>query len=483
MAKSRGTRFHNSLIALLLLRVWSSLPAVPAFVLGRARVGERIILPSGRIRKDKIDSQSVQPFISARFATTGSPDLTSKDPFRVLGIEPTADKKEIKRAYKKLALRYHPDVVSKDVDKRTASDRFAKINWAYETLSGKNGGRGSGSSTGSSSYSSTASSAWTPPHRRTSGSSPSSSSNDWRDFMPKYEDEDYDTDGDSFGAIFSDLITGIGTSSGGSGIFRDFVEFLENNFDGYSSGGASSDDARLRVLLQTGSVDDVGDEMDETDLVVQQLSTKLRQIDDELVTKTADLNLVSRFSERIELEETIQELQARKKVVDDYLKRAKKRLLALQNRYKELIVAGRNDSRAGGRRSSGTEAKDTRRASEDTTSPRTATAGNSSAGTARTSSTENNTDTFGSFGRGSSRGRRRTESRSENTTASRRSSSTYGQQRPSSPSSPSSTSTTSDLPPHRRAPGTYTSKEEDRRRLRDLKVDEEFEKLKRDLGL
>ena len=33
-----------------------------------------------------------------------------KDYYKILGVEPTADDKEIKTAYRKLARKYHPDV-------------------------------------------------------------------------------------------------------------------------------------------------------------------------------------------------------------------------------------------------------------------------------------------------------------------------------------------------------------------------------------
>mmetsp|Transcript_5754 Transcript_5754/g.13383 ORF Transcript_5754/g.13383 Transcript_5754/m.13383 type:complete len:359 (-) Transcript_5754:229-1305(-) len=81
----------------------------------------------------------------------------SDDPFVILGLDaPTADKKILKRAYKKRALKYHPDVVtdihSNPEDKKKASDRFAKINGAYEQLMGK-GGKGSKSTSTSDSNS------------------------------------------------------------------------------------------------------------------------------------------------------------------------------------------------------------------------------------------------------------------------------------------------------------------------------------------
>lgn len=56
----------------------------------------------------------------------------SDDFYRVLGVDRKADEKEIKRAYRHLARKYHPDVNPGD---RSASERFQKINQAYEVLS------------------------------------------------------------------------------------------------------------------------------------------------------------------------------------------------------------------------------------------------------------------------------------------------------------------------------------------------------------
>ncbi|CAG8869429.1 Curved DNA-binding protein [Pseudomonas fluorescens] len=54
-----------------------------------------------------------------------------KDYYKILGVEPTADDKAIKAAYRKLARKYHPDV-SKE---RDAEDKFKEANEAYEALS------------------------------------------------------------------------------------------------------------------------------------------------------------------------------------------------------------------------------------------------------------------------------------------------------------------------------------------------------------
>ncbi len=54
-----------------------------------------------------------------------------KDYYKVLGVTKTADEKEIKSAFRKLAQKYHPD---KNPGDKAAEDRFKEINEAYEVL-------------------------------------------------------------------------------------------------------------------------------------------------------------------------------------------------------------------------------------------------------------------------------------------------------------------------------------------------------------
>jgi curved DNA-binding protein len=54
-----------------------------------------------------------------------------KDYYKTLGVAREASQDEIKKAFRKLARQYHPDVAK---DKKTAEERFKEINEAYEVL-------------------------------------------------------------------------------------------------------------------------------------------------------------------------------------------------------------------------------------------------------------------------------------------------------------------------------------------------------------
>lgn len=54
------------------------------------------------------------------------------DYYRVLGVDKNATQKDIRKAYLKLAKKYHPDINDKDAD---AKERFQQINEANEVLS------------------------------------------------------------------------------------------------------------------------------------------------------------------------------------------------------------------------------------------------------------------------------------------------------------------------------------------------------------
>ncbi|KMZ67843.1 Chaperone protein DnaJ [Zostera marina] len=60
-----------------------------------------------------------------------------ESPYDVLGVSPSSNSQQIKRAYRKLALKYHPDV-NKEKD---AEEKFMRIKHAYNTLMSPKGKR------------------------------------------------------------------------------------------------------------------------------------------------------------------------------------------------------------------------------------------------------------------------------------------------------------------------------------------------------
>lgn len=95
-------------------------------------------------------------------------DVTSDDFYLILGLTKAATDEDIKKAYKKQAIRWHPDKhqAKSEEERKKAEEIFKKVGEAYETLSDKNkraiydrygkeglqagAGGGSGASTGGS---------------------------------------------------------------------------------------------------------------------------------------------------------------------------------------------------------------------------------------------------------------------------------------------------------------------------------------------
>src|SRR4029434_8815062 len=57
--------------------------------------------------------------------------MAKADYYETLGVSRTADEKELKSAFRKLAMQFHPD---KNPDDNDAERKFKEINEAYETL-------------------------------------------------------------------------------------------------------------------------------------------------------------------------------------------------------------------------------------------------------------------------------------------------------------------------------------------------------------
>jgi curved DNA-binding protein len=54
-----------------------------------------------------------------------------KDYYEILGVPRTASEADIKKAFRKLARQYHPDVAK---NKKQAEEKFKEVNEAYEVL-------------------------------------------------------------------------------------------------------------------------------------------------------------------------------------------------------------------------------------------------------------------------------------------------------------------------------------------------------------
>ncbi|HNJ87533.1 MAG TPA: DnaJ domain-containing protein, partial [Agitococcus sp.] len=58
--------------------------------------------------------------------------MAKRDYYEVLGVAKTANEEELKKAYRRLAMKYHPD---RNPDNKEAEEKFKEANEAYEILS------------------------------------------------------------------------------------------------------------------------------------------------------------------------------------------------------------------------------------------------------------------------------------------------------------------------------------------------------------
>jgi molecular chaperone DnaJ len=58
--------------------------------------------------------------------------MAKRDYYEVLGVDRSADTEEIKKAYRKLALKFHPD---RNPNDKAAEEKFKELGQAYEALS------------------------------------------------------------------------------------------------------------------------------------------------------------------------------------------------------------------------------------------------------------------------------------------------------------------------------------------------------------
>ncbi|CAI5728467.1 unnamed protein product [Peronospora destructor] len=180
----------------------------------------------------------------------------TKDYYKVLGVSKKCSDRELKKAYRQLALQYHPDKAENAEEKETATEKFVEVSEAYEVLSdsekrreyddarrfGAGAGGGQGAGGGS---------------QRTRDAKESMAS-----FTKMFESvfgHGFDTTsfsggGNGFGGGF----TSGGASGGGHGMPK---EFQFSGTDGFGhtrrSGGGFDDNTRLRrptTLYGSGSL-------------------------------------------------------------------------------------------------------------------------------------------------------------------------------------------------------------------------------------
>ena len=66
------------------------------------------------------------------------------DPYSVLGVDPSASDEEIKRTYRELARKYHPDNYQNNPLADLAEENMKEINVAYDTITRNGSGNSSG---------------------------------------------------------------------------------------------------------------------------------------------------------------------------------------------------------------------------------------------------------------------------------------------------------------------------------------------------
>lgn len=92
--------------------------------------------PAGRIRRRP--RPSLAPLLLLAFVSPADLLVSgAADPYSTLGVPRTASASDIKKAYRKAALRHHPDKVPES-DRAKAEERFKEVAKAYETLGDEN---------------------------------------------------------------------------------------------------------------------------------------------------------------------------------------------------------------------------------------------------------------------------------------------------------------------------------------------------------
>ncbi len=112
-----------------------------AYADGEATTAELRLITriAAQIGISRADTESIHAMFGAHTSTNQSQSIDWA--YKVLEITPDATDDEVKKAYRKMALRYHPDRVNtlgEEVMKR-AEEKFRKVHEAYEAIKAKRG--------------------------------------------------------------------------------------------------------------------------------------------------------------------------------------------------------------------------------------------------------------------------------------------------------------------------------------------------------
>jgi DnaJ like chaperone protein len=109
------------------------------YLLKKKRGGFQRYYQGGRNTHSDENNKKTAGENSSRSNTQAQDSSTSWDPYKILKIQRGASQEDIKRAYRQLAGRYHPDKVEHlgDEFKVLAEKRFKEVQQAYQELRSK----------------------------------------------------------------------------------------------------------------------------------------------------------------------------------------------------------------------------------------------------------------------------------------------------------------------------------------------------------
>ncbi len=133
---------------LALIYLLSPYDILPDFLLGWGWLDDGALLymlwryyigPAIRQKQAEARYQQTRQHFRSNTGTSSDESVETLDPHTVLGVDRNASLDEVKRAYKQLALKYHPDKVQHlgEEFQKLAEDRFKDIQDAYMALTSR----------------------------------------------------------------------------------------------------------------------------------------------------------------------------------------------------------------------------------------------------------------------------------------------------------------------------------------------------------